>query len=183
MVSTELIFNQSFRNFKKNSLIAVLLTHSKFSIAIEFKGLQFFFQIISGDFMESKKTPEKFPAPSAQTKFSFMDYITYKDKTICGLDTQNQEIEKSVDGKKVIKVKCKPEKGNGTLYLIDSLAKMNLLLPIGNSMKPDFAGNCVVMLFYSKTCAGSSLVIPHYNALARNFHDIKVAAIGKSHIQ
>lgn len=130
--------------------------------------------------MESKKAP--LPAPSSQTTtYSFIDYISYKDKTVCGLGSQNQEIEKSEDGKKVIKVKCQPLKGNGTLYLIDSLESMNILLPIGKSTnKHDFPGNCVVMLFYSKTCAGSSLVIPHYNALARNFHDIKVAAIGKS---
>lgn len=128
--------------------------------------------------MESKKRVQH-PAPTGSTDFSFIDYVTYKDKKFCGLDeSQVPESEKVSDGKKVIKVKCQAARGNGTLYLIDSLTSvMNLLGPIGNSMKPDYPGNCVILLFYSKSCTGSSLVIPHINALARNFPDIKVGAI------
>lgn len=128
--------------------------------------------------MESKKAKTEYPS-SGKSEYNFIDFITYKDKTICGLeDIQNVEVEKP-DGKKVIKVKCQPAKGNGTLYLIDSLSSvMSLLGPIGNSMKSSYPGNCVVILFYySKSCAGSSLVIPHYNSLARHFPDIKVGAI------
>lgn len=155
--------------------ISVLIT--KTSLSIELKGIQFFYQLMNHDFTDKKKT--QYPAPTGSTEFSFVDFVSYKDRTICGLDESLvPDTDKVVDGRKIIKVKCQAAKGNGTLYLIDSLSTvMSLLGPIGNSMKPDYPGNCVVMLFYSKSCAGSSLVIPHYNALARNFPDIKVAAI------
>lgn len=70
-------------------------------------------------------------------------------------------------------------KGNGTLYLMNSLNEvMALLAPVTGSTRNDQQpGNCVIMLFYSKFCPGCQALIPHYNSLARNFPDIKVGAL------
>lgn len=55
---------------------------------------------------------------------------------------------------------------------------MSLIAPSPGSTKNDHQpGNCVVMLFYTKFCPGCHVLIPHYTSLARNFPDVKVAAI------
>lgn len=55
---------------------------------------------------------------------------------------------------------------------------MTLLTPVsGSKYDHQKIGNCVVMLFYTKFCPGCQALIPHYNSLARNFPDIKVAAL------
>lgn len=51
---------------------------------------------------------------------------------------------------------------------------MNLLSPNKNEQN---TGNCIVILFFAKFCPGCQALIPHYNSLARNFPDVKVAAL------
>ena len=77
------------------------------------------------------------------------------------------------------RAKCSRAKGNGTLYLMNSLSDvMNLLTPgTGSGAKSESPGNCAVVLFYTKFCPGCHALAPHFNALARNFVDIKVGAI------
>ena len=65
------------------------------------------------------------------------------------------------------------------MYLTNSISEvMTLISPVsGTSRNDQLPGNCVVILFYTKFCPGCQALIPHYNSLARNFPDIKVAAL------
>lgn len=159
--------------------------------AFRFSGLEFYAYILNGDFLDYKpfggnsaRNEETQPlvASIGQTTNSFLDFITYKDKQYCSIyEEQASEAEelKVSDGKKgPLKVKCIPANGNGTLHLITSMKEViSVLTPHGNSTKRTQAGNCVVMLFYTQTCIHSAMMAPHYNALARHFPDLKVAAI------
>ncbi|XP_055608315.1 thioredoxin domain-containing protein 15 [Uranotaenia lowii] len=166
--------------------------------AFRFGGLELYAQIFNGDFLDYKPFGGESPKPSEDqphqhqqqeisssegyTRNSFLDFITYKDKRFCSID--DEEIEdadgdsKNTYRKRPLKVKCILAKGNGTLHIITSLKEViSTLAPHGNSTKRSQAGSCVVMLFYTKTCIHSALMAPHYNALARHFPDLKVAAI------
>ncbi|XP_058830277.1 thioredoxin domain-containing protein 15 isoform X2 [Topomyia yanbarensis] len=159
--------------------------------AFRFNGLEFYAHILNGDFLDYKPfggrttkiedTPQSI-ASAGQSANSFLDFITYKDRRHCSLyEEQASEVDelKVTDAKrKTLKVKCVPAKGNGTLHIITSLKEViSVLAPHGNSTKRTQAGNCVVMLFYTKTCIHSAMMAPHYNAMARHFPDLKVAAI------
>lgn len=170
-------------------LISIIVALSSCS-AFRFSELDFYSHFINGGFLDYKpfgggtaKTDEvQQSMPSmGQTPNSFLDFITFKDKQYCSIyEEQAQEIEdpKSSDAKRSLKVKCIPAKGNGTLQIITSLKEViSVLAPHGNSTKRTTAGNCVVMLFYTKTCIHSAFMAPHYNALARHFPDLKVTAI------
>lgn len=159
--------------------------------AFRFSGLEFFAHILNGDFLDykpfggnsakSEETPQSITS-AGHSQNSFLDFITFKDKQYCSIyEEQTSEAEelKTAEGnRKTLKVKCVSAKGNGTLHMITSLKEViSVLAPHGNSTKRTQAGNCVVMLFYTKTCIHSAMVAPHYNALARHFPDLKIAAI------
>ncbi|EAT41066.1 AAEL007247-PA [Aedes aegypti] len=157
--------------------------------AFRFSGLEFYSNFFNGNFLDYKpfggssakndEIQQSMPSVG-QSPNSFLDFITFKDKQYCSIyEEQAQEAEdlKSADSKR-LKVKCIPFKGNGTLQIITSLKEViSVLAPHGNSTKRTTAGNCVVMLFYTKTCIHSAYMAPHYNALARHFPDLKVTAI------
>lgn len=102
----------------------------------------------------------------------FLEYLKYSDTRRCS-------IHEIYDAEKRDKrAKCVKAKGNGTLYLINSLSEvMQLLAPAGSGTKSENPGNCVVILFYTKFCPGCQALVPHWNSLARNFVDIKVSSI------
>lgn len=58
---------------------------------------------------------------------------------------------------------------------MNSLTDVMTLL--ASNKKEQNTGNCIVILFFTKFCPGCQALIPHYNSLARNFPDVKVAAI------
>lgn len=157
--------------------------------AIEMKGLQFLVQLISGDFMETKKKNVPLREGSATrwiknsnrgfTSNHFMDRIRRPNYKICLPDDDLLQdlTETKIHGARK-SVKCLPYKGNGTLMMIDSIKELALLLqPNGNSTKRSEAGNCALVLFYTKSCPGSAMVAPHFNALPRQFPDLKIATI------
>uniref|UniRef100_A0A336MTV1 CSON001254 protein n=1 Tax=Culicoides sonorensis TaxID=179676 RepID=A0A336MTV1_CULSO len=173
--------------FKILVLIVVVTFGMSIVTAIELKGLQFLIKLISGDFMESKKKIEA-PTPNIKspngnirgyTTYSFMDRIVNQNSKICLRDddllTELNDTKPYVGRKSV---KCIPFKGNGTLLMIDSIKELALLLqPNGNSTKRTEPGNCALILFYTKSCPGSAMVAPHFNALPRQFPNLKIAAI------
>lgn len=160
--------------------------------AIEMKGLQFLVQLISGEFMETKKKivlPGNNPSSGSTkdsrghtrgfTSYSFIDRIAGPNNKICLRDddllTDLNETKTYVGRKSV---KCLPYKGNGTLLMINSIKELAFLLqPNGNSTKRSEPGNCALVLFYTKSCPGSAMVAPHFNALPRQFPDLKIATI------
>uniref|UniRef100_U5EEM2 Putative thioredoxin/protein disulfide isomerase n=1 Tax=Corethrella appendiculata TaxID=1370023 RepID=U5EEM2_9DIPT len=178
---------------KYSLLIIILFSFITNSICFEFRGLEFLAHFLNGEFFESKSltggskhnnnnsnNPNADDEPSkGQTKYSFVDFITYNEKNFCFYEQQSLAEEKNNENRRAqLKVKCIPANGNGTLYVINSVTEViNLLAPTGNSTKRNQAGHCVVVLFYAKSCIHSSIVAPHYNALARQFPDITVAAI------
>lgn len=105
--------------------------------------------------------------------FHYSDHITYLDTRICYPYEAYEATHRDR------RAKCIRAKGNGTLYLTNSISEvMSLISPVsGTSRNDQLPGNCVVILFYTKFCPGCQVLIPHYNSLARNFPDVKVAAI------
>jgi thiol-disulfide isomerase/thioredoxin len=150
------------------------------------KQFQFLYQIFTGDFSDIKKKEKlekaivKNETSNYYGEFSIIyrcflifktisDYLTYLDTTKCF----SHEIYEAERRDK--RAKCTRAKGNGTLFLMNSLTDvMTLLAP--NKNEPN-TGNCIVMLFFAKFCPGCQALIPHYNSLARNFPDVKVAAL------
>lgn len=134
--------------------------------------------------METKIPNELDPQSSnyivskGHTEYNFLSFITYQDTKKCLL-YENVATDQSSDGKKApIKVKCIPGHGNGTLQIINSLKEVvTLLAPHGNKTKRLDEGNCALVLFYTRTCQGSALVAPHFNAVSRQFPDMKIGAI------
>lgn len=114
------------------------------------------------------------------TEYNFLSFITYEDTKKCLLYESAKIFEQMIiDGKKgPIKVKCVPGHGNGTLQIINSLKEVvTLLAPHGNKTRRMDEGNCALVLFYTKTCQGSALVAPHFNAVSKQFPDMKIGAI------
>lgn len=113
------------------------------------------------------------------TEYNFLSFVTYQDTKKCLLYENVATSDQSSDGKKApIKVKCIPGHGNGTLQIINSLKEVvTLLAPHGNKTKRMDEGNCALVLFYTRTCQGSALVAPHFNAVSKQFPDMKIGAI------
>lgn len=155
----------------------------KLSFAIDVKAIRFFLNLISGEFMEPTPPSDLYPlsnyvVPKGQTEYNFLSFITYEDKKKCPLYDVTR-FEQSGDGKKPpIKVTCMPGQGNGTLQIINSLKEVvALLAPYGNKTRRIDEGNCALVLFYTRSCTGSALVAPHFNAVSKQFPDIKIGAI------
>lgn len=187
-----------FSTKSRLALISLLFTVSLCD-GFQFKSLEFYAQILNGEFLESSpfgsgsnvakseaKAEESEQQPQALTQrqilqSSLYDFITYADKRSCSLSAEDGlEDGTNADGsrKTSLRVKCVPVEGNGTMHVITSLKEViSVLAPHGNSTKRNQAGNCVVMLFYTRTCIHSAMVAPHFNALARHFPDLTVAAI------
>lgn len=156
--------------------------------AIELKGLQFLVHLISGEFMETKKKVPDVQIPRLKdsnglirgyTRYSFIDRISKANDRIC---LRDDDLLIDVQEPKVLtdrkSVRCVSYKSNGTLMMIDSVKEMiSLLSPTGNSTKRTEPGNCALVLFYTSSCPGSAMVAPHFNALPRQFPDMKIAAI------
>lgn len=158
-----------------------------YSNAFELKGLNFWWQMITGELLEAKVAAAN--AASAKgargcgtSRFHFVDFVSNLDKRMCLVDDDLLSVaEKTSSLVEQKRVKCLPYQGNGTLIMIDSVKEMvDLLLPAGNYTKQSRsnAGNCVLVLFYTaKSCPGSALLAPHFNALPRQFPNLKIAAI------
>lgn len=165
--------------------------------SIELKGLRFLINIISGEFMDTRKDDPNILSDSKSiyasdliskdyTDYTFVGFITYQDRKHClpyeytELTTMNnQQSSDSQSGKKLpIKVRCLPARGNGTLQIINSLKEVvTLLAPHGNNTKRTDEGNCALVLFYARTCPISAVVAPHFNAVSKLFPDIRIGAI------
>ncbi|KAG5669324.1 hypothetical protein PVAND_017212 [Polypedilum vanderplanki] len=154
----------AFGNFLKEEEFSVLTNDC------QKENSMFFF---TGDFMDIKKREKIEKANVGNETSKYLDYITYLDTHQCNLHEVYEQDRRDR------RAKCIRAKGNGTLYLMNSLNEvMTLLTPISGNLRNDqLPGNCAVILFYTKFCAGCQALIPHYNALARNFPDIKVAAL------
>lgn len=140
--------------------------------------------------METKRddaSEEQLPSnyiSKGNTNYIFIDFITYSDMRQClpfeypNLLRQQQNLAETASKKAPIKVRCLPERGNGTLEIINSLKEVvTMLAPHGNNTKRTAEGNCALVLFYAKTCPISAVVAPHFNAVAKLFPDIRIGAI------
>ncbi|XP_073977340.1 thioredoxin domain-containing protein bug isoform X2 [Rhodnius prolixus] len=76
-------------------------------------------------------------------------------------------------------VNCNTERklGGLTVELVNSTRLVQLLMPDPNITHRLMEAECVVLLFYSRTCPFSCLAAPHFNALPRAFPSIKIAAV------
>lgn len=135
--------------------------------------------------METKSPNELDPQSSnyivskGHSENNFLSFVTYQDTKKCLPYENVATADQNGDGKKApIKVKCIPGHGNGTLQIINSLKEVvTLLAPHGNKTKRMDEGNCALVLFYTRTCQGSALVAPHFNAVSKQFPDMKIGAI------
>uniref|UniRef100_A0A182MXT5 Thioredoxin domain-containing protein n=1 Tax=Anopheles dirus TaxID=7168 RepID=A0A182MXT5_9DIPT len=184
-------------SLKHTFCLIFLLFLANDATAFRFKGLDFYAQLLNGEFLESNpfgggasaakaddKVEDSAPRAVLQGQWlqsTLYDRLTYKDKITCTLaDRSEHEDGLHPDGgrRSPLRVKCNPVEGNGTLYIITSLKDMvKGLAHYGNSTKRHEVGSCLLMLFYTKTCIHSAMVAPHFNALARHFPDLVVTAI------
>lgn len=67
--------------------------------------------------------------------------------------------------------------GSLSVELVNSTRLITLLTPNPNITSRHKEAQCVVLLFYSRTCPFSCLAAPHFNALPRAFPAIKMAAV------
>lgn len=182
-------------NYTKFHLFTVFVCTSAMH-AVELKGLKLLINFISGEFMETKRedgnvNDEVLPnnyISKGYSNYDYLDFITYKDLRQClpheypNLLRHQQELldgATSTSTKKApIKVRCLPDRGNGTLQIINSLKEVvTMLAPHGNNTKRTAEGNCALVLFYAKTCPISAVVAPHFNAVSKLFPDIRIGAI------
>lgn len=150
--------------------------------SVELKGLKFLIHFISGEFMETKRDDaaldESYMPSKGQTNYTFIDFIKYADQMQCLPYDHNEQQQSESESKGPIKVRCLPNRGNGSLQIVNSLKEVvTLLAPHGNSSKRTEEGNCALVLFYSKTCVHSSAVAHHFNAVSTFFPDIRMGAI------
>lgn len=132
--------------------------------------------------METKpKPPNTYYVLQGYTNYTFIEYVSRKDAIQCTSYRYVKQLATTSNGetkKQPIKVKCLPAKGNGTLQIVNSLKEVvTLLAPHGNNTKRTDAGNCALVLFYTKTCPISAFVAPHFNAISKQFPDIRIGAI------
>lgn len=69
------------------------------------------------------------------------------------------------------------ESGGQPVELVNSTRLINLLITEPNVTNRRSTADCIVLLFYARYCPFSSMAAPHFNALARAFPDIKMAAV------
>lgn len=147
--------------------------------SIEVKTLQYLIQKISTELFSNdrKLLPVKISKGISNSKDY---YLLYEDSRTCSIYDEEKQMQQNAERKKEIKVTCIKEENSTGLHLMQNISEVvGLLAPVGNSTKrsPRQPGNCVVMLFYTKSCPGSAMVAPHFNALARNFPEIKVRSL------
>lgn len=141
--------------------LTVLLTiiNSIDAVDAELKGLKFLINFISGEFMETKRDEavsdeaSTYMPSKGQTNYTFIDFITHTDQMQClPYDHHNEPEHPESTKKGPIKVRCLPNRGNGSLQIVNSLKEVvTLLAPHGNSSKRTDEGNCALVLFVSKT--------------------------------
>ncbi|XP_052860302.1 thioredoxin domain-containing protein 15 [Anopheles cruzii] len=173
--------------------LGLILVHgAAIATAYQFTSFEFYAQFLNGEFLETnlfggrtakaeakvEETVQQPRDPQAPSYLSGVyEYLTYWDRRYCSLAGESRDPSHG-NQKPPLRVECIPTNGNGTLKMITSLKEVvSVLAPHGNSTKRNQAGSCVVMLFYSKTCIFSAMMAPHFNALARHFYDLTVAAI------
>jgi hypothetical protein len=155
------------------------------AVSFELKGLQFLIQILTGELTDTKsKSKEEIaivPA-EAHSSYTFIDFIAYREREQCSFfgDQPYMKLHDLKAEGKGIRVKCATDHNNRTekIQIMDNVKEtISLLSPYGNSTKRSEPGNCVLLLFYTKSCPGSSMVAPHYNALQRQFPYLRILAI------
>ncbi|PSN58110.1 hypothetical protein C0J52_01019 [Blattella germanica] len=69
------------------------------------------------------------------------------------------------------------ESGGQPVELVNSTRLISLLITEPNVTNRRSTADCIALLFYARYCPFSSMAAPHFNALARAFPDIKMAAV------
>lgn len=110
------------------------------------------------------------------TSLTFLEFITFYDRDHCGV--QDELIAGNDKKKQVIKVKCVQDEEYSQIQIATSAKGiLKALKPYGNSTKRNVEGNCLFVLFYTRTCHISAEVAPYFNALSRRFPFIRLYAI------
>ncbi|XP_014250155.1 thioredoxin domain-containing protein 15 [Cimex lectularius] len=122
-----------------------------------------------------KLEKDLYPTPEfeAATESDFLTHFTLNDNgTLLGGKNGTDK-----NGTSLVNCNTQKKLGSMTVELVNSTRLTSLLLPDPNVTNRHMEGQCVVLLFYSKTCPFSCLAAPHFNALPRAFPAIKMAAV------
>lgn len=153
-----------------------------FDVHMEVKSLNYIVNFITGDSESKKRELDDMPPSIGNSSYDFIDYISHYDKNNCYIDSiylaevilSNRNERKKTH----IKVDCIPDAGNKSLQIATTVKDvMQILAPYGNSTKRNQPGYCALVLFYTKSCPGSAMVAPHFNAISKQYSDIRMAAI------
>lgn len=147
--------------------------------------LKFYMNLIGTDLVKvteplesdaSSSAPGKNIKDKGQSSLTFLEFITYYDRDYCGV--QDQFIVGIDKKKQIIKVKCVQDEEYSQIQIaVSTKGILKALKPYGNSTKRNVEGNCLFVLFFTKTCHVSAEVAPYFNALARRFPFIRLYAI------
>uniref|UniRef100_A0A0A9XSC3 Thioredoxin domain-containing protein 15 n=1 Tax=Lygus hesperus TaxID=30085 RepID=A0A0A9XSC3_LYGHE len=101
-----------------------------------------------------------------------LNYVEESDSTSTNRTSSHEKNHTSV-------VNCNQQQllGSLSVELVNSTRLITLLTPNPNVTSRHMEAQCVVLLFYSRTCPFSCLAAPHFNALPRAFPAIKMAAV------
>ncbi|XP_004517767.1 thioredoxin domain-containing protein 15 [Ceratitis capitata] len=138
----------------------------------------------------SDMTLDELGISRGQSHYNFLSYITYNERLYCAADDYYilhllpSNITEPAR-KPPIMVRClQPERhenatrNDNTLLIMQNLKDIVALLkPIGNATKRHEPGSCVIVLFYTESSLGCSLVAPYANMLPILFPTLRFAAI------
>uniref|UniRef100_A0A224XGT4 Putative conserved plasma membrane protein n=1 Tax=Panstrongylus lignarius TaxID=156445 RepID=A0A224XGT4_9HEMI len=136
------------------------------------------------DIASVSKFIKEFHRKLEEDLYPIVDYDTSNDNDISPPyinDNITNSANKSGGSEKNVTslVNCNTERKPGglTVELVNSSRLVQLLMPDPNITHRLMEAECVVLLFYSRTCPFSCLAAPHFNALPRAFPSIKMAAV------
>jgi thiol-disulfide isomerase/thioredoxin len=147
--------------------------------AFDLSNLQSYLMPYLADVGETKEKATVAIVPAkAFCSYNFIDYVSNLE--ICELYGDQSYMKSTERADTRVRVKCVTDHNNRTekVQIMDSVkSTISMLSPYGNTTKRTEPGNCVLLLFFTRSCPGSATIAPHYNALQRQFPYLRILAI------
>uniref|UniRef100_A0A1B6F1Z4 Thioredoxin domain-containing protein n=1 Tax=Cuerna arida TaxID=1464854 RepID=A0A1B6F1Z4_9HEMI len=116
-------------------------------------------------------TPERSSEPVQESGFVESSAVTVVNQS------STADVDEDVNSTFVVSCNLERQAGSLTVELVNSTRLVSLLATDPNITSRGQKADCVVLLFYARTCPFSCMAAPHFNALPRAFPAIKMAAV------
>uniref|UniRef100_A0A1B6M390 Thioredoxin domain-containing protein n=1 Tax=Graphocephala atropunctata TaxID=36148 RepID=A0A1B6M390_9HEMI len=111
------------------------------------------------------------------------DYVDSSTPVIIANQSSPAEVDEEVNSTFVVSCRMDRQAGSLTVELVNSTRLASMLTTDPNITSRGQKADCVVLLFYARTCPFSCMAAPHFNALPRAYPSIKMAAVNALHFQ